>query len=324
MSTTVLCERHTPPKRHRRNRFGGSDPETFRHALQQVRSSSLKERHGSLVASGAPPALDALNGVWRRSEYAPEMGDFPHYVKEVEGGKSTLHLFKQFGESGPWQIARSDDPKCVLIRSDVLARSFSNAHHPNTVDKGSWSLLASTSAAAPPTLVPCDAFDFWTDGPNTPDQPFLMEEIGLDFFIRAQPRKQVIWFEDPSTGQVFHSGAKKAGAFSDKPGNRYCPMCEKCFSANNFKSQHMRSHARSCDSLPSSAASTPLTTPLPSPLGSPNADIDAPTGFCDISEEDLAEAFDAMLPLPFAPPVAHCKSFDPIEELMKAASAESF
>jgi len=203
----------------------------------------------------------------------------------------------------------------ALVRSD--------GQHPNTVDKGSWSLLASTSG-----LAPCDAFDFCTEGPNTPEQPFLMEELGLDYFIRAQPRKQVIWFEDPSTGQVFHSGAKKAGTHSDKPGNRYCPMCERCFSANNFKSQHMRSHLRlnardRCESLPS----TPLHSPLHSPLPSPTSKFDEPTGFGDeptgvtelVIDEELANAFEAavMMPIPLnAPAVAKFKSFDPIETLL--------
>lgn len=314
----MLSPRATPPKRHRRNRFGGSDPETVRHALQQVKECDKeRERHAKLLASGAPAALDVLNGVWQRSEAAPELGDHPHYIKDASRGDTacTLHLFNQFGT---WQITRSD-PASILAGSDVLARSLSDGQHPNTVDKGSWSLLASTSG-----LVPCDAFDFWTDGPNTPEQPFLMEELGLDYFIRAQPRKQVIWFEDPSTGQVFHSGAKKAGTHSDKPGNRYCPMCERCFSANNFKSQHMRSHLRlnardRCESLPA--------TPLHSPLPSPTSKFDEPTGFGDeptgvtelVIDEELAIAFEAavMMPIPLnAPAVAKIKSFDPIETLL--------
>jgi len=263
--------------------------------------------------------------VWRRSEAAPEAA-LPHYIKNATHGDTTctLHLFSQLGM---WQITRSD-PASILAGSDVLARSLSDGQHPNTVDKGSWSLLASTSGG----LLPCDTFDFWTDGPNTPEQPFLMEELGLDYFIRAQPRKQVIWFEDPSTGCVFHSGAKKAGTYSDKPGNRYCPMCEKCFSANNFKSQHMRSHLRlnardRCESLPA----TPLHSPLPSPTSKlcdePTGFGDEPTGFTElVIDEELAVAFEAavmmpeaavMMPIPLgAPAVAKIKSFDPIETLL--------
>merc|ERR1712151_5775 len=163
----IHSPRQTPPKRHRRNRFGGSDPETFRQVLQQVKECTKeRERHAKLFASGAPKVLDMLNGVWHRSEAAPELGDLPHYVKDAthSGAACTLHLYNQFGS---WQITRSD-PASLLAGSDVLARSLSDGRHPNTVDKGSWSLLASTSGV---DLVPCDAFDFWTDGPNTPEQP---------------------------------------------------------------------------------------------------------------------------------------------------------
>jgi len=322
---TDMMDRTTPPKRVRRNRFGGSDPETMRQAMHQVRIG-VKERHAKLIASGAPSHLDALNGQWRRSEYEPFVDELPHYVKEMDDFRQ-LHLFF---EAGAWQIASS------VGGSDVLARAASTAQHPNTVDKGSWSLPMTMSAHERPTLVPFEAFDFWTDGPNTPEQPFQMEELGLDYFIRPQPRKQVIWFEDPNTGQVFHSGAKKAGVHSDKPGNRYCPMCKRCFSANNFKFQHMRTHARSFDSLPTSLEptrsppdslqSTPMHSPISSPLPSPTSDLDAPTGCTGAwADEEMFDevgafsakvgAFSTMLP----PAIALCKSFDPIEELMKVS-----
>ena len=35
------------------------------------------------------------------------------------------------------------------------------------------------------------------------------------------------------------AGAKSAGA-KGKPGKRYCPLCQQCFSANNFVSQHLK------------------------------------------------------------------------------------
>ena len=42
--------------------------------------------------------------------------------------------------------------------------------------------------------------------------PFLLEEIGVDFFLRVQLKtRKVIWFESPA-GEVFHSAAKPGGA----------------------------------------------------------------------------------------------------------------
>jgi len=39
---------------------------------------------------------------------------------------------------------------------------------------------------------------------------------------------------------VFHSAAKPGGAGGRaKPGKRYCHICHKCFSANNFQTQHL-------------------------------------------------------------------------------------
>eukprot|EP00965_Chrysotila_dentata_P228287 6196523-Pleurochrysis_carterae.AAC.2 len=77
----------------------------------------------------------------------------------------------------------------------------SDAEHPNTVPKSTWKLATPADG-----LSLCISFDVSCSGPNTPEEPFLIEELGRDFFIRAQPRKNVIWFECPRTGQIFHSG----------------------------------------------------------------------------------------------------------------------
>mmetsp|Transcript_8056 Transcript_8056/g.25123 ORF Transcript_8056/g.25123 Transcript_8056/m.25123 type:complete len:598 (-) Transcript_8056:676-2469(-) len=83
-------------------------------------------------------------------------------------------------------------------------------------------------------------FELYCDGPNTEEEPFLLEEIGVDFFLRVQLKtRKVIWFESPA-GEVFHSAAKPGGAGGRaKPGKRYCHICHKCFSANNFQTQHL-------------------------------------------------------------------------------------
>lgn len=67
-----------------------------------------------------------------------------------------------------------------------------------------------------------------------------MDEIGRDFFMRVQLTRRVVWFECPSSGNVYHSAAKPGGPGGrSKPGKRFCHICNKCFSANNFHSQHL-------------------------------------------------------------------------------------
>lgn len=211
----------------------------------------LMERHARLSSSGAWEGLYSLNGEWRRSPDEPEVGSKPHFVKHPseDDPVGLLHLYYHWPATA-WQIAR----ELHAPPDKVLGQSISDADHPNTIAKSSWCLLGPLGM-----LISCAAFDVTVDGPNTIDEPFLIEELGRDFFIRQQPRKQVIWFECPRSGQVYHSGAKKAG--THKAGNRYCPMCDRCFSANNFKSQHLKSHARA-SGLPSSPLSATVSPDL--------------------------------------------------------------
>jgi len=184
----------------------------------------------------------------------PEVDSKPHFVKQQSdddfGIIGILHLYYHWPSSA-WQIAT----QLHAPEDKVLAQSTSDADHPNTIAKSSWCLLGPLGV-----LMSCPDFDMTVDGPNTIDEPFLIEELGRDFFIRQQPRKLVIWFECPRSGQVYHSGAKKAG--THKAGNRYCPMCHRCFSANNFKSQHLKSHARTNVAVVSSSPSSPVTPDL--------------------------------------------------------------
>lgn len=257
--------------------------------------SELKERHGRLVSSGAPKVLDFLNGLWRRSEC--DIATMPYYCKfdEASGGdQPLLHLY--FAPQLPgWRIAQN------VNAQQVLAEAFCDAAHPNTITKGSWRLLLPLNPSTPPMLQSCPGFDTSADGPNTPEQPFLIEEIGRDFFTRAQPRKQVIWFECPSTGEVYHSGAKKAGQQSDKPGNRYCPICNRCFSANNFKSQHMKSHARFLSSVKTSPQPDYATLP-PSDYSTPSPNFCPPAVPSTLAPAVLAPA--VVAPSVWPPPPA--------------------
>jgi len=296
---------------------------------------TLKERHARLSSSGAFEGLSFLNGEWRRSFHNPDVDSKPHFVKQHSNDDSIgmLHLYYNWPASA-WQIATQ-----LLAPADkVLGQAISDAEHPNTITKSSWFLLGPFCL-----LMACPDFDLTVDGPNTIEQPFLIEELGLDFFIRQQPRKLVIWFECPRSGKVYHSGAKKAG--THKAGNRYCPMCHRCFSANNFKSQHLKSHVRALGSAMASSPSSGPASPSSGPVSLDaidDASFDAKPSLFAL-EEGLSP-FDSLTPkfplavgepvligeavtAPASPAEAHSQqsqppsllyniSFDPIQEVL--------
>mmetsp|Transcript_45512 Transcript_45512/g.99122 ORF Transcript_45512/g.99122 Transcript_45512/m.99122 type:complete len:350 (-) Transcript_45512:281-1330(-) len=204
----------------------------FKTGLQPVRTapSLQKERHGRLVSTGARGPLSFLNGNWQRCPDQPDVAGKPHYILLDTYYNGTLHLTYCW-KTCSWQVSSdlSASPEYIF------AVATSDALHPNTVEKSSWKVLSTLGGFAT-----CASFDVNCVGPNTPEKPFLIEELGRDFFVCAQPKKMIIWFECPSTGQTFHSGAKSFGGY--RAGNRYCYLCNSCFSANNFKSQHLRSH----------------------------------------------------------------------------------
>lgn len=54
--------------------------------------------------------------------------------------------------------------------------------------------------------------------------------------MRRSLRMPIIWYRDPVTGQVHHTGAKvKRG----RTGRKFCSVFRKSISANNFWSQHV-------------------------------------------------------------------------------------
>jgi len=174
-----------------------------------------------LLSKGAPIEHGRLNTTWERDAAEPEVNGFPHFTN----AKGSLHLFRT--AEGLWEIA----PEIDAGKAFAVARTA--AAHPNTIKPGEWSLPKGGGWAK------ASGFKVSTEGPNTEDRPFDVNvDLGADFFIRVRTTK-VVWFRDPATGEVMHSGAKAAGV-SKKPGKRYCPLCEHSFSANNFVSQHVR------------------------------------------------------------------------------------
>ncbi len=191
--------------------------------------------HASLRSRGAPAPVAFLNGLWERCDAEPIVAHRPHYTKPHPTEESSLlHLFYS-KDTASWQVASEIDAGLVFVAAQTLA------HHPNTVPRRIWRLAKITGDEV--SLEDCPDFEVSTDGPNTEEQPFSMDELGRDFFLRMQVRtRKVIWFMAPS-GEVYHSAAKPGAAGTvggrSQPGKRYCHLCDKCFSANNFQTQHL-------------------------------------------------------------------------------------
>lgn len=190
-------------------------------------------RHGRLTARGAPASLDTLNGDWERCPRSPYVEERPHYVKRGANAKGAAFEMHLFYSHGHWYVTPSATHGGVVLcgaRSDSLS--------PTTVDAKQWHQPTAAGGAAP-----MPEFEFTCDGPNTEEEPFLMEELGRDFFLRGTKRlgaRHVVWFKCPATGETYHSAAKPGGSGGRaKPGKRYCHLCNKCFSANNFSHQHL-------------------------------------------------------------------------------------
>lgn len=117
-------------------------------------------------------------------------------------------------------------------RGAVLASAASDARAPMTVGAASWR-TADGAALGP-------KFSLLAQGPNSEDAPFTVDELGDDVFVRGV-HSGVIWFVCPTTGETYHSAAKPGTGVAGRtrPGKRWCHICRKCFSANNFSSQHL-------------------------------------------------------------------------------------
>jgi len=166
-----------------------------------------------------------------------EMHGAPRWVSE----QGTLYLFRT--SQGAWTITFDVDG------SDACAIARTAALHPNTIRIGEWDLRKRIGV-----WIRSDSFMVSAEGPNTEERPFdIKTDLGADYFLRVRSSK-VVWFRHPSTGEVLHSGAKAAGS-AKKLGKRFCPLCEQCFSANNFVSQHLKNmHRPSAPGAPTCVA----------------------------------------------------------------------
>jgi len=123
-------------------------------------------RHGRLTAHGAPSKLDFLNGEWERCDREPHICDRPHFVRaccvDSQGCAFEAHLFYTFGH---WYVTPGAAGGAMILcgaRSDSLS--------PTTVDAKQWH---HPGGAGEPFSLP--ELEFVCEGPNTEEEPFLME-----------------------------------------------------------------------------------------------------------------------------------------------------
>ena len=221
-----------------------------------------------IYSTGAPPLLASLNGEWHADAKRPEVAGRPHFLKPV-GGAVTLHLYYSSPHES-WHISTE------LGAANVYAAAASDALHPNTVARDAWRLACGEPGGF---LVQHKEFEIATHGPNTAELPFTMDQIGRDYFLRVSLTpliRQVVWFRCPATGEVYHSAAKSKSVRGEHatrglPGKRHCSLCSKCFSANNFHSQHLANMHRprppSAPTVTSSATPGSLSLSWAAPAG---------------------------------------------------------
>ena len=155
-----------------------------------------------MFSSGSPGAI--ADGKWIKNTI--HINGKPAYYN------NTLLLYY---ENGSWLIEQN---------SDIIVKSHSFGSHPMSVHKGEWG----------DNIVPWGDFRFYFYE-NSFDNPCLLEDVGEDFFLRVKSRR--IWFIDPISNTVQHSGAKKSMGIQ---GKQFCALCNKLISSNNFAFQHVR------------------------------------------------------------------------------------
>lgn len=106
--------------------------------------------------------------------------------------------------------------------ADIAHSMHSTATHPHTVYGREWSQS--------------DVFFHVSGGLSATDPLCLESDLGLDIFYRLCPMTRPVWYRSPS-GCVTHSGAKQIQGVM---GRRWCSVCKRGISGNNFVFQHMR------------------------------------------------------------------------------------
>ncbi len=153
-----------------------------------------------------------------------------HYVR---GESFTMRFETTNGDLFVVHIANAGWSVCS--NDGLVAFGVSSALHPCTVHDGEWHDPESGNILTKFCFVPSEYGTF--------TRPIrLTYDIGIDYFTRLSP-PFIVWYVHEDDEEPLHSGSKCV-AETGLPGKRYCNICQTSSSANNFKSQHMRSHMR--------------------------------------------------------------------------------
>jgi hypothetical protein len=160
-----------PPRCRPSTRAEEADSRPARELAAEAFGAQVVERakalvcYGRLTALGAPRRLEFLNGEWRRCFSEPYISGRPHYVRscvDESGCEFESHLFHA---DDHWYITPG-----AAGGGMVLCGARSDSLGPMTVDPKQWHHPTAGGSGA---LMP--EFEFVVDGPNTEDEPFLME-----------------------------------------------------------------------------------------------------------------------------------------------------
>ena len=179
------------------------------------------------VSQNVPNNLPHLQRTWERDPTAPVVQGRPRY-RTCDHDFPLVHIF---WHGGVWYMGDASALDVLLY-----AVSTSDALHPCTILPGEWCVMVTWHTE----WVLLEQFHIACISPLkacSRECPADLDDVGHDVFLRIQ-LKHPFWYVDPCTQEVVFSGSKATPA--SPPGKRFCALCNKAFSSNNFVTQHMR------------------------------------------------------------------------------------
>lgn len=170
---------------------------------------------------GAPPHLSHLNREWRIDASAPVHNGRSQWVTCDDDVSARLFC----SACGQWMI---------VIAAIPVALANSSAEHPRTIYDDEWVAVTHIFPIRTERIV-----KFRMTSTISKDGVVDLHDEGMDLFMRYTISFPVS-YRDPDDGTVVHhTSCKCIGDL--RAGTRYCSICRRHVSANNFVSQHLNS-----------------------------------------------------------------------------------
>ena len=136
--------------------------------------------------------------------------------------------------SAPHRLQRADGGWGIVdAAGHEVARAVTRALHPVTTYPCEWTVRCEGGAWR------YSEMRFVHAALETSrDDPVDLDLLGRDFFV-VHALSKPIWFVSPVDGSVVHSAVKRMS--DGTSGVKYCSLCNRCFSANNWY-QHLMTH----------------------------------------------------------------------------------